>query len=58
MKFFGVLVCSFTWDCAFDHGVAVADQVIAEVSVLMVGPSGEELVGWVCCWYVLNHRRR
>lgn len=57
VKLIGVLVCSFAWDCAFDDGVAVTDQVVAEITILVVLASGEELVCWVCGWDVLDDRR-
>ena len=47
VELIGVLVCSLAWDCAFDDGYAVTDQVVAEITILVVLASGEQLVCWV-----------
>lgn len=53
-----VVISSFAWNRAFDDCVAVANQVVAEVTIPVAWASGEELVGRVCRRNVFDDRRR
>ena len=52
-----VFVCSVARNGTFDDRVAVSDQVVAEVSILVIFSSGKQLVSWIGRWNVLDDRR-